>query len=162
MAISGDGVGLLIGVGGVVYGASKGAEAEDAMRRFEALRVETSEQIAVQQETIRVREKDLEKTQSQLRMMTIDYEQTKRQLEASATARVKDQTKHAAETRNLNAKMEDLTRNVEAERAAKEQARTQNATLEARIREGLEREGSKDERIAELEARIRELEGASR
>jgi chromosome segregation ATPase len=162
MATSGDEIGLLIGVGGLAYGVSKGAEAEGAVRALEALRVETDKRIAGQQETIRAREKKLEEVQSQFRTMTSDYEHTKRQLEATATARVEDQTKHAAETRNLNAKIEDLTRNVEVERAAKELTRTQNATLEARVREGLEREGTKNKRIAELETRIRELESASR
>jgi chromosome segregation ATPase len=162
MATSGNGIGLLVGASAFVYGAAKSEQAAEATRALEGFRVEASKRIAGQQETIRAREQDLERVQSQLSTMAIDYAQTKRQLDATAAARLKDRTEHAAETRILNAKIETLTRDVEVERAAKEQARTQNATLEARVREGLERERTRDERIAELEARVRELEGASR
>ncbi len=155
-------MGLLIGVGAVVYGAAKGAQADDAVRALQALRVEANTRIAGQQETIRAREIDLEGVQSQLRTMTVDYAQAKRQLDATAAARLEDQTEHTAVRRRLDAQIVDLTRNVEIERVAKEHALAQKVALEAQVREGLERERTKDERITEFEARIRELEGASR
>ena len=159
MATSGDGIGLLIGAGAFVYGAAKGAQANDAARTLEALRVEANRRIAGQQEIIRAREIDIEGLQSQLRTMTVDYAQAKHQLDATVAARVKDQEEYVAVRRRLDAQLVDLTHSVEIEHAATEQVRGQKVTLEAQVREGLERERAKDERITELEARIRELEG---
>ena len=163
MATSSDGIGWLIGATAFVYGASKRAQADDAARAFDALRAKTDNRIAEQQQTIRARERQLEGVQSQLRTITDEYAQTKCQLDATTAARAKDQTEHASVMRTLDAEIVDLTRKLETEHVAMEQTQAQNVALEAQVRAGMEREQTKDQRIADLEARIRELEarGAS-
>lgn len=160
MTKSDDGLGLLLlgTVGAVAYGAAQGARADDAARAFQALHAEAERRTAEQQEAIRALERESEGLRSQVRTVTDDYLQTKRQLDTTAAARLQDQTEHAAARRNLDAQIADLTRSVEIERVAIHEVRAQNIALEAQLRAATERERTKDQRIADLEAQIREIE----
>jgi hypothetical protein len=151
MSTSGDGLGLLIGAGAFMYGASKKTEADKAARTLDIIRADARNRIGQLQTTIKAREADLEGVRAQLRTTTSDYAQVKKQLDATVAARASEQQARAQERANLNTQIRDERERRRAERVA----------AEARINEGTAREREKDERIATLEARIRELESGS-
>lgn len=159
MATSGNGLGLLIGAGAFVYGATKKTEAESAARALDAVRADAMERIGQLRKALQARDIALEGVRAQLRTATTDYAQTKKQLDATSAARMADQQAHAQERANLNSQIRALTLAANAER---ERARRESTGLEARISEGVEREREKDQRIAALEARVQELEDESR
>lgn len=145
---------MLIGAGAFVYGAAKRTEAANAARALGVVPAEAEERIRKLRTALKAHVEALSDTRLQLRSLAKAHIATKSELEASEAARLSEQQARAQERAHLSSQIRALTRAVDAER---ERARVENASLEARLDDGIEREREKELRIAVLEARLQEL-----